>query len=51
LNAGGIEVDETYLGGSEERVRGRQTETKVLVAVAAQKDARGYGEQPRTVRG
>src|SRR5208282_2790411 len=29
--AGRVEVDETYIGGLEERVRGRQTETKALV--------------------
>jgi len=34
--SGRVEVDETYLGGLEEGVRGRQTSTKALVAVAAQ---------------
>jgi transposase-like protein len=34
--AGVVEVDETYLGGLEEGVAGRQTEDKALVAVAAE---------------
>lgn len=33
---GVIEVDETYWGGEEEGVRGRQTEEKALIAVAAE---------------
>ncbi len=41
--SGRIEVDETYLGGLEEGVRGRQTSTKALVAVAAQEDGKGIG--------
>ncbi len=40
---GRIEVDETYLGGVEEGVRGRQTDSKALIAVAAQEDGRGIG--------
>ncbi len=40
---GMIEVDETYLGGVEEGVRGRQTKSKALIAVAAQEDGRGIG--------
>ena len=32
--AGRVEVDETYVGGNEEDVRGRQTETKAIVGVA-----------------
>jgi transposase-like protein len=36
---GRIEVDETYLGGSEEGVRGRQTERKALIAVACEEKA------------
>ena len=39
---GRVEVDETYLGGVEEGVRGRQTEAKALIAVAAEEDGRGY---------
>lgn len=40
---GRIEVDETYLGGLEEGVRGRQTERKSLIAIAAQEDGPGMG--------
>jgi transposase-like protein len=40
---GTIEVDETYLGGLEEGVRGRQTESKALIVVAAQEDGNGIG--------
>ena len=36
-------VDETYLGGVEEGVRGRQTESKALIVVAAQEDGKGIG--------
>jgi len=41
--AGTVEVDETYLGGLEEGVRGRQTEKKALIVVAAQEEGRGVG--------
>lgn len=41
--AGIVEIDETYLGGLEEGVRGRQTEKKALIVVAAQEDGRGVG--------
>ena len=41
--SGRVEVDETYLGGRERGVHGRQTETKALIAVAAQEDGRGIG--------
>ena len=41
--SGTIEVDETYLGGVEEGVDGRQTYKKALVAVAAQEDGKGIG--------
>lgn len=41
--AGTVEVDETYLGGLEEGVVGRETERKALIAVAAQEDGRGIG--------
>jgi len=41
--SGAVEVDETYLGGLEEGVRGRQTETKALIVVAAQENGRGMG--------
>jgi len=40
---GGVEVDETYVGGLEEGVRGRQTEKKALVVVAAEEDGGGMG--------
>lgn len=40
---GRIEVDETFVGGLEEGVRGRQTETKALVVIAAQEDGAGMG--------
>lgn len=40
---GRVEVDETYLGGLEEGVRGRQTEKKALVIVGAEEDGRGTG--------
>jgi len=35
-----VEVDETYVGGLEVGVRGRQTETKALVAIACEQDQR-----------
>jgi len=40
---GVVEVDETYWGGEEAGVNGRQTETKALIAVAAEQDGRGIG--------
>jgi transposase-like protein len=36
-------VDETYVGGLEEGVRGRQSEAKALIVVAAQEDGPGIG--------
>lgn len=41
--SGEIEIDETYIGGSEEGKRGRQTEDKAIVVVAAEKSGRGVG--------
>src|SRR5512134_3751065 len=41
--AGAVEVDETYVGGLEEGKRGRRTQTKAIVAVAAEKSGRGIG--------
>ena len=41
--SGWIEVDETYVGGLEEGVRGRETETKALIVIAAQQDGPGIG--------
>jgi len=35
---GRIQVDETYLGGLEEGVRGRQTFKKALIGVAAEEN-------------
>jgi transposase-like protein len=40
---GAVEVDETYLGGLEEGVVGRQTEQKAIIAVAAEEDGKGIG--------
>jgi transposase-like protein len=40
---GTVEVDETYWGGEEEGVIGRQTQDKALIAVAAQEDGGGIG--------
>lgn len=40
---GCVEVDETYWGSEEEGVRGRQTESKSLIVIAAQEDGRGIG--------
>ena len=41
--SGAVEADETYVGGLEEGVRGRQTERKALVVVAAEENGRGIG--------
>ena len=40
---GVVEVDETYWGGPEEGVVGRQTQDKALIAIAAQEDGKGIG--------
>jgi transposase-like protein len=40
---GRVEVDETYLGGLQEGARGRQTERKSLIVIAAQEDGPGIG--------
>ena len=40
---GRVEIDETYLGGLEEGVSGRQTFKKALVVVAAQEDGKATG--------
>jgi transposase-like protein len=40
---GTVEVDEAYWGGEEEGVRGRQTEEKALIGVAAEQDGQGIG--------
>ncbi len=42
--AGTVEVDETYVGGEEPGVRGRQTKTKSIVVIAVEvHDPRGFG--------
>ena len=41
--SGSVEVDETYLGGLEEGVRGRQTAIKALIVAAAEEDGQGIG--------
>ena len=43
LLAGRVEVDETYLGGEEEGLRGRHLGTKTLIVVAAQEDGPRIG--------
>jgi transposase-like protein len=40
---GVVEVDETYWGGREEGVVGRQTLDKALIAIAAEEDGKGIG--------
>ena len=39
--SGRVEIDETFVGGEEANVRGRHTEEKSLVAIAAEEDGRG----------
>jgi len=41
--SGRVQVDETYLGGLEEGVRGRQTYKKALIAVAAEENGKAVG--------
>jgi transposase-like protein len=41
--SGRVEVDEAFVGGEEEGVHGRQTETKAMIAVAAEEDGPGIG--------
>ena len=40
---GDVEVDETYVGGPEVGVAGRETRTKSIVVVAAQEEGNGIG--------
>lgn len=40
---GCVEVDEAFVGGEEEGVRGRQTESKAMIAVAVEEDGDGIG--------
>jgi transposase-like protein len=41
--AGAVEVDETYIGGAEEGVRGRELRDKSLVVIAVELDGRKVG--------
>ncbi|MGH9671058.1 MAG: IS1595 family transposase [Terriglobales bacterium] len=41
--SGDVEVDETYVGGPEEGVAGRQTESKSIVAIAAEVRGKATG--------
>jgi transposase-like protein len=41
--SGVVEVDETFVGGVEPGVDGRETHTKTLVAIAAEENGRGIG--------
>lgn len=41
--SGCIEVDETYVGGPETGVHGRETENKSIVVIAAEEDGPGIG--------
>ncbi len=43
LLTGTVEVDESYWGGLEEGLRGRNLKNKALIAVAVQEDGRGIG--------
>ena len=47
-----MEVDETYVGGAEDGLRGRQTQKKALVAIAAEEDGAGIGRiRMKRIRG
>ena len=41
--SGRVEVDESFVGGEEEGVHGRETERKALVVIAAQENGPGIG--------
>jgi transposase-like protein len=41
--SGRVEVDETYLGAAEKGLRGRKTDRKALIVVAAQEDGKRVG--------
>lgn len=48
--SGAVEVDESYLGPTEEGMRGRQTRRKALIVVAAEEDGEAIGRiRMRTV--
>jgi len=40
---GRVEVDETYWGGAESTVRGRETQKKALIVIAAEEDGKAIG--------
>ena len=40
---GEVEVDETYVGAPEEGTRGRETARKAIIAIAVEKNGRGFG--------
>ncbi len=40
---GTVEVDETFIGGTEEDAKGRKTETKTLVAIAVETEEKNLG--------
>ena len=48
LLTGRVEVDETYVGGLEEGLRGPLVDKKALIVIAAQEDGKGIG---RNIRG
>ena len=50
LLGGAVEVDETYVGGRETGVVGRQTKTKSIVAIAAEVRGRGSRRMARMSR-
>lgn len=41
--SGEVEIDESYIGGPEEGVKGRETEDKAIIVCAAEKDGAGTG--------
>jgi hypothetical protein len=47
---GEIEVDETLVGGVKEGIKGRQTESKVLVLVLSSRDLVGYPTTSSDIR-
>ena len=49
---GRVEVGETFVGGEEEGVRGRQTLKKALLVIAAEQDGAGRGRiRMKRIRG
>jgi transposase-like protein len=41
--SGAVEVDESYVGGAEKGKWGREVESKVIIAIAAEEDGKGIG--------